>query len=676
MLRRCWFAVAVVAVTWPTAALACGGCFSPPSGGPSAVKQAGERVLFVADPQHNKTRVWIEIRYTGPASDFAWVLPLPKVPKVGVGASWLFDRLDLATLPQFEVSQGADENCSIWTPPPRKADADKTQTVAAPPRPESANGRGDSGCGGGLASSSGGYGVSGGPALTNPSDNGPAPVGHGGAKVGGKLVGNAAVHVTAHDQTGPYDYVVVDGKEPTALAKWLTTNGYAVPDRALPIIAAHVAKGDVFLAVKLSNGSTAQEIKPLALEMPGSEACLPLRLTSLAAVDDTSVVVLVAGPGRAMPKNTPHVVINPLKLNWFGGASNYQQVLAAAIDEAGGHAFSTEFSGPVSALQVPNTLRVAARKAQYGNQRGLYDPGEALATPQTALQQMQAVKTMNQLAAALLELKIPIDAKTAPLVEGVVGLAAALGREDVAQVYLDLVSGKLMLQPAQAGIVVNGVALAAQLAPWLGGNDADIAAIKSINAAIGTQPTLTRLALFISPDEMDRDPLFVFDAKLPAVNNLHTAMANAACDDGYYPENQARLTLAGFGKWLFAYSPGSPPNNATDKRFKALPAALVVEVLDETGQTSKIAPDQVELVDAAVLGAKPGAPSLPPELVLHAAKAVAPPPSDPPLVGKLKGAGALIPRSPVGAVATLLWLALSAVALRRFGVVVAVQVKR
>ena len=135
---------------------------------------------------------------------------------------------------------------------------------------------------------------------------------------------------------------------------WLNKNGYQIPDKSVPIVNAHVEKGDVFLALKLLNGKGIEAIRPIRLKVKNADPCVPLRLTSIAASEDMSVVVTVAGPGRAVPKNGLHVVVNPLRLNWFAGASNYPQVLAAAIDEAGGHAFSAEAAGDPKILLDAN----------------------------------------------------------------------------------------------------------------------------------------------------------------------------------------------------------------------------------------------------------------------------------------------------------------------------------
>ena len=251
------FAVALGAVVlcFSSAAFACGGCFAPPtaSGASPGVVQTAERVLFVHDAVHVLTRVWVEVRYSGPANDFAWVLPLPAKPKVGIGSSWLFDRLDLATAPRLVTTAGADENCADENCADYVArhggNDGGSSDAGAPPRASSAA-YNDGGCGGGYGGESAGYSVSG------------AAAGEWGGR--GQIADSTAtsaqsavagVELLEHDQTGPYDYDIIESKDPDALAQWLKSNGYAVPPQALPIIAAHVAKKHVFLAVRLKSGA-------------------------------------------------------------------------------------------------------------------------------------------------------------------------------------------------------------------------------------------------------------------------------------------------------------------------------------------------------------------------------------------------------------------------------------
>src|SRR5260221_4005738 len=79
----------------PLGALACGGFFTP--GTP--LDQNIERIIFAAAP--SSMTVYEQINYSGSASDFAWVLPVPSVPKLDTAPISTFRNLDLQTAPQF-----------------------------------------------------------------------------------------------------------------------------------------------------------------------------------------------------------------------------------------------------------------------------------------------------------------------------------------------------------------------------------------------------------------------------------------------------------------------------------------------------------------------------------------------------------------------------------------------
>ena len=68
-----------------------------------------------------------------------------------------------------------------------------------------------------------------------------------------------------------------------------------------------------------------------------------------------------------------------LRLRWDGGVTNYTQVLAAAIDEAGGHAFATEFAAKSASVEVKTAPITFAtdRTALYGR-TVTRDDGQAL----------------------------------------------------------------------------------------------------------------------------------------------------------------------------------------------------------------------------------------------------------------------------------------------------------
>ncbi len=552
-MRRLVFASLAAALIWPTAAFACGGCFVPAGLTGTPVLQNAERILFSHDTTTKKSYVWVEIRYAGPPGDFSWVLPLPKVPDVSVGDSWLFDRLDLATAAQFQLNFDSSENCSY----------------------SSAQSSG-LGCGSFKTAS---YDEAGsGNSLNAPTNT----------------TGGNGVTVLKHAQVGKYDYVLVQATSKTEgaakMLKWLNDNGYAVPDAAKPILDDHVARGDVFVALHLVSGATIKEIRPIALTMDDAEACVPLRLTSIAAVDDMDVVVTLAGAGRAIPKNHMHVVVNPARLDWFGGAANYPQVLATAIDEAAGRAFATEYAG-----KLPKTVTTVANMNQ-------------VTTPTfdlTALNTDLIAKATSRDAAwsQILTQKLPITQAVADVLEA---HFHAAGSKDALTYYQDLQSA-----PGAISNPYDPVDSDPKLPTLAADLETNFCKpVRDMAQRLGSAEKVTRLVLRISPKEMQKDPVFAFSPTLPDVSNVSTAVAHGICRKGNYSIDAERLTIGTMGSWIFEFPDSSNDfakiKSAADPRFATAPAALRVEVLDETGEPFAVKAEDVGKVDLAIASAHAG----------------------------------------------------------------------
>ena len=577
------FLFAAVALV-PRRASACGGCFVPAS--QSAVVQDAERILFAFDPATKASVVWVEIRYNGPANNFGWVLPLPKKPEVSVGTAWLFDRLDAATAPRFDVTNDfTQENC----------------------------GRTDRSSGGGCSESD---------FAARATSAGGLSAANESAGPGGK----PAVSVLEHSQTGPYDYQIISGTSGDAVQTWLDARGYKMPALAKEVLDAHVKKGDVFVAVKLLQGVGAKEIRPIVLKMTDAEPCVPLRLTAIAASDNMAVQTYIAGPGRAIPKNYLHVRVNDLRINWFAPQTNYGQVVAAAIDEAAGHAFVTEFAG-----KLPKKIDVPQR---FGGTQN-----EALVDEAT-LDTAAIAKAGNgkDLILALRAGNFPITAETAAEFEKLTGLAQKASQTD------KLVAFWSGVHEGTAGAVeatLDGAALAKKL------DTEFVAPVKAILPLLHGADRFTRMILRIDPKEMTKDPVFAYHKTLPDVANVRKATVRQVCRKGDFTPDAWRLTIAGLGTWVVDLATGAPftgfpqlPNTAKDARFQKGPAAAVVELLDETGDPRPIDASQVDLVDAAISGAQAGKPSLDAAFSLKkAATRFTPPPSDALVQSAAAGAG-------------------------------------
>jgi hypothetical protein len=572
-------------------ALACGGCFSPPAPTPDqTVLQDAERVLFVRDPLTKQSTVWVEVRYTGLATDFGWVLPVPKLPIVGVGTAAVFDAFDTTMQATLAFQQGDPENCR-----------DPQQGCASHQYPRYGPGGSVDAAFADASSSTDQDSVSG---------------------------GNGGVEIVSSGHTGPYNYVVVKGSDSAVLFKWLNDNGYAMPDKAKPIIQSHIDQGNLFVAVKLQNGKGIEAIRPITLQMDDAEPCVPLRLTSIAAVDDMAVVVTIAGPGRAIVKNHLDVTVNPLRLALQGSSgygpycqdangsyvvcfvpSNYAQVVAAAIDEASGHAFVTEYAAP------PNA---SALKQIYGN----FNHATAAAATDLAKFAMalaQGLLPVTDEVADALEPQLQL-AKRFPGIAPVQMLAnlRACGQFWNGMVGSPCNLGSLSLTQGQLqALPVDAVALADQVTSTL------IAPIDAVAKLMASSQMVTRLQMRISPSEMDRDPVFAFNPALPQVSRTRTLKVNPVCRDGWYDDNVGvRLTIDELGSWI-------TDGLSVDPRFAKTPAAWSMQLLDETGPAVEIAPKDAPVVAAAILGAKPGKPSLAKDLVLTTPAPWLPPESDP-----------------------------------------------
>lgn len=565
---------------------ACGACISPSlsTGSDAPVVQDAERVLFLRDPVSKISTVWVEVRYFGLAKNFAWVLPVPKLPQVGVGSVAVFDALDLRMAARLQMKTLPAENCR--DPAQGCASFDYGKHVDAKSLDISA------------------------------SDASKAS--------GGGDANTPDVEILSSGATGPYNFVVVKGSEANALYQWLNGNGYATPEKAKSIIASHVAKGDLFVAVKLQNGQGVTAIRPITLTMNDAEPCVPLRLTSIAAKDDMAVVVTLGGPGRAIVKNHLDVQINPLRLTPFAGSdiacsagsgnggnclipNNYAQVLATAIDGAGGNAFVTEYAGVGSATGPMGSIAA------------------------TAAQTMASVKSYYELGQLLSQNIVPVTQEVADTLDSALGLSDYATDTAALQVLANLRGcAKYWQQQGNMGDhencplqevasaaftasklkakIVNGVALADIVQKQL------IDPVAAVAKLLNESAIVTRLVMRISPSEMDRDPVFSFNPNLPTVNNVSVAQTNKVCMNGWagsYPTG-VRLTWPDLGSWVLEGKGGG-----IDPRFADTPAAAKIQLLDETGGALDIAPSQAEVIAAAIAGAKPGKPSLPKELLVQ-----------------------------------------------------------
>ncbi len=224
------------------------------------------------------------------ADTFAWVIPVQTVPEFSVGSELLFTGLLRDTVPGFQ----------LFVP--------------------------FGGCtagGGGDSDGTTGTGDTGGP------------------------------DILVEETVGAFDVVVLQGGGAQEVVDWLNANGYGQDPAVEPIVQDYVNEGMLFAAFRLTAGAGLDAVHPVVLRFPNTQdACVPLRLTGVAADDDMGVRTFFLGEHRVAPTNYRHIVPNWLKLDWSGGGTAWPEFIAAAVDEADvdGHAFVTEFAGGSDAV--------------------------------------------------------------------------------------------------------------------------------------------------------------------------------------------------------------------------------------------------------------------------------------------------------------------------------------
>lgn len=480
-------------------ARACGGFFCSQV----PIDQSGEQIVFSIDDQG--VTAHIQIQFQGNAKDFAWVVPVMAKPKIDLGTQALFTTLIQRTQPQFMIDWQSGGSCRFA---PNDLARGGLPSAAAPPSAE------------------------------------------------------GGVSVLEQKEVGPYDTVVLESRDAMELVKWLDTNGYQQPESAFKLIEHYVNNGFLFLALKLKQDAGTGEIQPLVLQMPHSEACVPLILTRVAAVPDMPVRVFTLGKHRAAASNWFQVEINQKKVDWLAGGQNYRQVVTNAINEAGGHGFVTEFAGKSDFLK--NTVYQDGR-FNLETLRPLTDPVQFV----QALFRM-AFPRGDQTLLALLRKHIPMPAHLRER-----GLTDQQFYNGIGQYQRDL-----------AGVRVDTAAFIADLEERM------VAPMRKAQAMLDAQPYLTRLYSTVSPDEMTRDPLFHFNASLPSVSNVHRAKGYQHCSADGRSIYTTLVLENGESIFLPDGTGGRPWNVAGNE-----PSASRIELVGPSGAPTRYSGGQARVVD-------------------------------------------------------------------------------
>lgn len=426
---------------------ACGGFFCSAN---APVNQTAERIVFVKHDNDTVTAV-VQIQYQGPSESFAWMLPVPGIPDVEVSSNLAFQRLQAASNPQYTFTNEVEGECADGA-----------------------------GCGlaetGSFASPGGDAGV----------------------------VNEPPIVVLKEGTVGPFDYVVIEPNSALPMpgdvaVNWLTAEGYDVvapggdPADIAELLGSYLEAGMNLIAFRLTKGSDTGSIRPIRIRYATTQPMIPIRPTAVAADPDMGVLVWVLGPSRAVPVNYRSLELNEALIDWPNNGANYNAVVTAAADEAGGHGFVTEHADDA----------VFYRDAVFS---------EADAERWRDAQTFARSSTLQD-AVALLSTRYGVW-------DGYRDAVAPLLADDVN------VDDYLNCPTCFEGAVRTDFDLESLLAEL---NTTVIAPMRDTQTLFDDAAYATRLYTTLSAPEMDMDPLFDFNGQLDDVSNVHTARRIIEC---------------------------------------------------------------------------------------------------------------------------------------------------
>lgn len=303
--RRAGFcaAAASVVLIWlvPAAAWACGAMVPIFDVDGAEVVHDAEAMLYVVDD--GELTVYQSRSIDSDVEEFAWLLPVPGEPTVEPGPQELFERLAEETQPTFERVDRADGDCI--------SEVVSTKTVDEH-----------------------------GEVLSEES----APQTRGG---GGGSSGSDGVRRVASGTVGPFDHVTITtddelGDPAQKAVFWLEEHGYDLTAVDEEVLESYLADGLNLLAFRLRSEAESSDLRPVSITVDADRALSPLRLAKAGAADETRVLVWVAANHPVVPDGYAHVVPNETLVNWSRGGTDYDEIVARAVQEAGGQAFATD----------------------------------------------------------------------------------------------------------------------------------------------------------------------------------------------------------------------------------------------------------------------------------------------------------------------------------------------
>lgn len=213
-------------------------------------------------------------------------------------------------------------------------------------------------------------------------DDGDEPSGGCGALAGKSLndapggFGNDGDEVMVHQrgQTATYEYVVIGGDTGSAVADWLTAEGYVLPTDYAAALDPYVSDGWFFFAAKVLPDATNGALAPIELHLPPAapeafEIPLAIAAHSLAPDEPLGITTYLWADGPLLPDGYTAEPIDGSELVATSDSeSNYAELERAVLDGDPQGAWIIDASRSTSADEIEYSYQSAV-------EAGRVDPG-------------------------------------------------------------------------------------------------------------------------------------------------------------------------------------------------------------------------------------------------------------------------------------------------------------
>ncbi|HEY8380063.1 MAG TPA: DUF2330 domain-containing protein [Nannocystis sp.] len=187
--------------------------------------------------------------------------------------------------------------------------------------------------------------------------------------------GPGEVMVHQRGQTATYEWVVVGGDTGTAVADWLDSAGFALPDDYAAALTPYVDGGSFFFAARVKADADAGALAPIELHLPPSRPDtfrIPLAIAahSLAPGEPLGVTAYFLAGGPVLTANYLSEAVDPDELLARSDSeTNYGDLERAILDTEGG-AWIIDYNNPLVVADL-------ALAYELGVEAGRIDPADS-----------------------------------------------------------------------------------------------------------------------------------------------------------------------------------------------------------------------------------------------------------------------------------------------------------